>query len=396
MNNRERFFGHIAQTSDKPLALEILRAEGVYLYARDQTYIDCISGISVSNLGHGNAEVRSAIQQQLDRHLHLMVYGELIQDRQVALAARLAGFLPEKLQSVYFVNSGSEAIEGAMKLAKRYTGRHRFIAQYHAYHGSTQGALSLMSDAYFSQSFLPLLPGIDFIEQNDIDSVARLITHETAAVFVEPVMGEKGYVPCSAEYLQALRSRCDETGTLLVFDEIQSGYGRCGELFAFSHYGVIPDVLVLAKGFGGGMPLGAFIASSDIMQVLTDKPVLGHITTFGGHPVSCAASLAALNFIDRHALAEEVKWKETLFRTLLQHKAIREVSGMGLMLAVDLVDPQLCRTVIDACVEDGLLIDWFLYAEHKIRLAPPLIIEEDQIRRICGIILENIDKAMQP
>jgi acetylornithine/N-succinyldiaminopimelate aminotransferase len=394
--NRDLFFKHVAQTSDLPLAIEITHAQGVYLYAKDKTYIDCISGISVSNIGHSNPKVTEAIKNQLDKHMHLMVYGEIVQSSQTQLAERLAQHLPKQLQSIYYVNSGSEAIEASMKLAKRFTGKHRFVAQHKAYHGSTQGALSLMSDAYFGNAFVPLLPGIDFIHQNDLSQIDALITSETAAVFIEPIMGEKGYCPCNLEYLQALRKRCDETHTLLVYDEIQSGYGRTGELFAFQSYQVQPDILVLAKGFGGGMPLAAFISSEKIMQVLTDQPVLGHITTFGGHPVSCAASLATLNYILDEQLLNTVLEKEAMFRSLLKHPKIHAVDGKGLLLAIDLNDPVFCRKVIDGCVEDGLLIDWFLYAEHKIRLAPPLIINEKEIQEICGIIIDNIEKAMQP
>ncbi|MEN9738854.1 MAG: hypothetical protein RLZZ318_888 [Bacteroidota bacterium] len=388
------FYRHVAQTSDNPLGIAIQNANGIYLHAEDKTYIDCISGISVSALGHSHPSILAAIQQQLNKHLHLMVYGELIQDQQVALATALAAILPESLQSVYFVNSGSEAIEGAMKLAKRYTKRSRFVAQKLAYHGSTQGALSLMSDAYFSQAFAPLLPGIDFIEQNQIDQIEALITQETAAVFIEPVMGEKGYVPCSKAYLYALRKRCNETGTLLVFDEIQTAYGRTGEWFAFQSYGVVPDVLVLAKSFGGGLPLGAFIASTEIMECLKDHPVLGHITTFGGHPLSCAAALAAIKVLQTELHIEQVNTKSNLFRDLLKHPKIISIDGMGLMLALQFEQAQFCRKVIDQCVQNGLLIDWFLYAEDKIRLAPPLIVSIEQIHEISHTILKSIDECL--
>ncbi|MDI1234945.1 MAG: aminotransferase class III-fold pyridoxal phosphate-dependent enzyme [bacterium] len=384
------FYKHVGQTSSAPLALQIERAEGIYMYAKDKTYIDCISGISVSNVGHGNAKVIEAAKAQLDHYMHLMVYGEMVQEPQVNLATKLTSVLPASLNSVYYVNSGSEAIEGAMKLAKRVTGRHQFTAQYLAYHGGTHGALSLMSDAYFSRKFVPLLPGITFIHQNDLSELNTAITEETAAVFIEPIMGEKGYVCCDLAYLKAIRKRCDETGTLLVFDEIQSGYGRCGYLFALEKYGITPDILILAKGFGGGMPLGCFIADKKNMDLFQDNPVLGHITTFGGHPVSCAASLATLNFIIDNDLAEKANAKEKEFRRLLVHPNIKHVTGTGLMLAIDLEDKIYCRQVIDKCVNAGLLVDWFLYSEHKIRLAPPLIIENEAIEKICGIILENL------
>lgn len=393
---RENFFHHVAQTSDGPLALNITHADGVYLYSQDKTYIDCISGISVSNLGHSNEAIIQAVKEQLDKHMHLMVYGEIIQSSQVELATLLTQQLPQTLNSVYFVNSGSEAIEGAMKLAKRVTQKHRFVAQKLAYHGSTQGALSLMSDDYFSNAFRPLIPGISFIDQNDIDAITSSITTDTAAVFIEPIMGEKGYEPSTKEYLQAVRKRCNETGALLIFDEIQTGYGRTGHLFAFQYYDVVPDILILAKGFGGGMPLGAFIANKTLTSVLIDQPVLGHITTFGGHPVSCAASLAALKLLLNGNLLNKIASKEALFRSLLVHPKIKNITGKGLMLSLVFEDEVFCRKVIDACVRDGLLIDWFLYASNRIRIAPPLIIEEEQIREVCGIIIENISKAMQP
>lgn len=330
--------------------------------------------------------------QQMEKHLHLMVYGEIVQQSQVLLAQELAEVLPSSLHSVYYTNSGSEAIEGAMKLAKRYTGKSRFVAMRNAYHGSTQGALSLMSDTYFSNKFVPLLPGITFIDQNDLTAIHDAIDKDTAAIFIEPVMGEKGYEPCMPGFLEAVRSRCNETGTLLVYDEVQSGYGRTGRMFAFEHYGVMPDVLVLAKGFGGGMPLGAFISSQDIMSSLADNPVLGHISTFGGHPVSCAASLASLRYIRGYKVLEGVQAKEALFRQLLVHPAIKSITGMGLMLALEFENREVCRKIIDNCVGSGLLIDWFLYSEHKMRLAPPLVIEESEIRAISGIIIENISK----
>lgn len=393
---RSSFFNHVAQTSDAPLGIEITHAEGMHMYAADKSYIDCISGISVSNLGHANEQVIKAVEEQMKRHTHLMVYGELIQNSQSQLASELAEVLPDKLNSVYFVNSGSEAIEGAMKLAKRFTGRHHFVALKKAYHGSTHGALSLMSDKFFSDAFVPLLPGISFLEQNDCDSIDSTIGSDTAAVFVEPVMGEKGYEPCDLQFLRALRKRCDEVGALLVFDEIQTGYGRTGKLFAFEHDTVLPDILILAKGFGGGLPLGAFIASNEIMRVLQSQPVLGHITTFGGHPVSCAASLAVLRQLRQGDLLESIDRKEKLFRSLLVHPKILKVTGKGLMLSIVFEQEEFCKKVIDRCVESGLLIDWFLFAPDRIRLAPPLIIEERHIHDICGIILENISKVMQP
>jgi acetylornithine/N-succinyldiaminopimelate aminotransferase len=391
---KRNFLQHIAQTSDSPLAIQIERAEGVYMYDNNnKAYIDCISGISVSNVGHANPLVNEAIKKQLDKHLHLMVYGEIVQKPQVELAQKLITLLPEGMDSVYFVNSGSEAVEGAMKLAKRYTGKHRFVALKQAYHGSTHGALSLMSDSYFTDAFVPLLPAIDFINQNNHEEALSAINSDVAAVFMEPIMSEKGYVPCSQDFLQLVANRCKEVGALLVFDEIQSGMGRTGQFFAFQHGCVQPDIVLMAKAFGGGLPLGAFVSSKNIMQVLMDNPVLGHITTFGGHPLSCAASLAAIQYIHDNGLMSAIPEKEQLFRRLLVHPLIKEISGIGLMLAISFDNKQFARQVIDQCVQDGLLIDWFLFAENKIRLSPPLIIETHEINEICRIILKNINQV---
>ncbi|MBC7426556.1 MAG: aspartate aminotransferase family protein [Bacteroidia bacterium] len=384
------FLKHIAQTSDAPLLLEIERAEGIYLYAKDKTYIDCISGIGVSNTGHGNKKIIDAVCRQAGKYMHLMVYGELVQEPQVQLAKLLTDNLPDTLNSCYFVNSGSEAIEGAMKLAKRFTGRHHFTALENAYHGSTQGALSLMSNDYFSNKYYPLLPSVSFARQNNPEDIEKLITTETAAVFIEPIMGEAGYLPCDKEYLIAIRKRCDETGALLVFDEIQSGYGRTGSLFAFEQYGIVPDILVLAKGMGGGMPLGAFIADSSVMSCFMDNPVLGHITTFGGHPVSCAASKAALEFIIENDLHKKVSDKSELFKSLLKHPAILKINGKGLMLALTFESITVNRAIIAKCIENGLLTDWFLYNENCMRIAPPLIITEAQIHEVCSIINSSV------
>lgn len=393
MNHREIFFRHLAQTSRGPLALRIERAEGIYLYGDGKRYTDCISGISVSNTGHSNEAVMRAVKNQLDKHTHLMVYGELIQDAQTALANRLISVLPEKLDCVYLLNSGSEAVEAAMKLAKKVTGRHRFAAINKAYHGSTQGALSLMSEQEFSRPFAPLLPGVSFIDQNQSEQIHGAVTDETAAVFVEPVMGEKGYIPCEKVFLQNLRSRCDETGTLLVFDEIQTAFGRTGKLFGFEHSGVVPDILLLAKSFGGGLPLGGVVASRELLGAFSENPVLGHITTFGGHPLSCAAAAASLEYLLEHSLHNHAAAMEAVFRKHLKHPEIWRIDGTGLMLSLQLRDEIFCRNVIDMCVEAGLLIDWFLFAPDKIRIAPPLIINEMQIEEICGTILEKIELA---
>lgn len=383
------FQQHVAQTSPAPLGLEIERAEGCWLFDRDgKKYLDLIAGIGPSVLGHRHPKVQAAVEAQLDRYWHTLVYGEFVLTPQVRYAQLLAENLPG-LDSVYFVNSGAEAAEGAMKLAKRFTGRPDFIACRNAYHGSTQGAASLMSPTDFTLAFQPLLPGIrhiDFNSDHDLDQITR----HTAAVVVETVQGEAGLIPPRPEWLQALRQRCNETGALLILDEIQAGMGRTGQLFAFSRYGIVPDILLLAKGFGGGMPLGAFIARREVMQALTHDPVLGHITTFGGHPVCAAAGLATLETLLSTDLMENTGAKEALFRQLLIHPAIREVRSAGLWLAVDLGDAARVQSVIAHCISRGLITDWFLFNDRSLRIAPPLIISESEIRWACQVILEAL------
>jgi acetylornithine/N-succinyldiaminopimelate aminotransferase len=393
ISHRQLFLQHQGQTSDEPLLLEIVKAKGIVLTDyKKKRYLDLISGISVSNLGHGYPSVVREIKKQLNKYMHLMVYGELIQSPQVRLASLLAKQLPKSLQQVYFVNSGSEAIEGALKLAKRYTGRSELISFHHAYHGSSHGALSIMGSETFKNAFRPLLPGTKQIQFNSFDEL-EIITCRTACVVVEPVQGEAGYIPADKLWLQALRKKCDETKTLLIFDEIQTGYGRTGSLFAFHDYGVIPDVLVVAKGFGGGLPLGAFISSKEIMSCLTHQPVLGHITTFGGHPVSCAASLETLKVLLKEHYIQQVEEKEKLFRTLLNHHEIVKISGTGLMLAVEFSSETFNRKIISRCIENGVLTDWFLFNGNSMRISPPLIISHDQIKRACKIILKSIDEV---
>jgi len=390
-NLRQLFLEHLAQTSLSPLLLEVERAEGMYLYdPAGKPYLDLIAGIGVSCLGHRPPAVVEAVKAQLDKYLHTLVYGEFVLAPQVQLATLLAQHLPPGLSSVYLVNSGTEATEGAMKLAKRYTGRHEIIACKKAYHGSTQGAASLMWPTDFTQAFRPLLPGIRHIEYN-CEWCLGQITEQTAAVIVETVQGEWGIRPPLPGYLPKLRQRCDETGALLILDEIQAGYGRTSSLFAFEQYGIVPDVLLLAKGMGGGMPIGAFIASPEIMGTLAFDPILGHITTFGGHPVSCAAALATLESLLQSGLIGQVKAKESLFLELLQHPAIVEVRSAGLWLAVELESFELLQRVARYCLEKGLITDWFLFNNRALRIAPPLIIEAEQIRWACGLILEALD-----
>lgn len=393
LTNRQLFLHHLAQTSDAPMLLEIIKAECVELIdVNGKKYIDLISGISVSNVGHRHPLVLDAIKKQLDKYLHLMVYGEYIQSPQTLLAKALAEKLPARLNSCYFVNSGSEAIEGAMKLAKRYTRRTEIIAFKNAYHGSTQGALSLMSDEYFTNAFRPLLPDVRFIEFNNTEDL-KFITDKTACVVAEVIQGEAGAIVAHKDFHMLLRKRCDETGALLISDEIQTGFGRTGTLFAFEQYRFIPDVLVLAKGMGGGMPIGTFISSKEIMNSLTNNPVLGHITTFGGHPVSCAASLATLNIISEMNL-NEITEKESLFRKKLVHRAIKNISGRGLLLAVEFENAGITKKIISRCIANGVITDWFLFAENKMRIAPPLIIENDCIIKCCEVILKSIDETI--
>jgi acetylornithine/succinyldiaminopimelate/putrescine aminotransferase len=387
---RQLFLTNNAQTTDFPLLLEFERARGVYMYDKDgKSYIDLISGIGVSNLGHSHPYVVNAIKEQLDKYMHLMVYGEYVQTPQVRFAEKLVSLLPQTLSSVYLVNSGAEAVEGALKLAKRYTGRSEIVSCYNSYHGSTQGALSVMGNEEYKQAYRPLLPGVKFIRFNETADL-ELITKETACVIIETVQGEAGVRVPEKSYMQTLRQRCNETGALLILDEIQCAMGRTGKLFAFEHFDIIPDVLMLAKAAGGGMPIGAFITSNQIMGALKENPILGHITTFGGHPVCCAAGLAATEALLNEKLIDQVDAKATLFKELLKHSAIKEVRGMGLMLAVELEGFEFNKKVIDRCIENGVVVDWFLHCSNSMRIAPPLIITEDEIRTACGVIIEAI------
>ncbi|MEP1032714.1 aspartate aminotransferase family protein [Ekhidna sp.] len=392
-SQRQLFLNHLAQTSDAPLMLEMLSANGIYMQDVDgKNYIDLISGIGVSNVGHRHPRVIEAIKSQVDKHLHIMVYGEFIQSPQVRLAEALSNTLPKRLNSVYLVNSGSEAIEGAMKLAKRYTGRSNILSCYDAYHGSSHGALSLTGSESFKRNYRPLLPGVSHIKYGDRDQL-EAITNETAAFIVETIQGEAGVCHANNAYWSAVRQKCDETGTLLILDEIQCGFGRTGNFWAFEHYNIIPDVVVSAKGMGGGMPIGCFISNKEIMQVFTENPVLGHISTFGGHPVSSAASLATLQTILDERLLNDIKEKEKLFHKLLKHPKIKEVRSKGLMMAVEFESYDTLKPIIDKAIELGVVTDWFLFNDKSMRIAPPLIITEDEIKKACKIILQAIDKA---
>ncbi|HVI45418.1 MAG TPA: aspartate aminotransferase family protein [Chitinophaga sp.] len=395
MNNRQLFLQHVAQTSDAPLALEIEKAEGMYMWdAHGKRYLDLIAGISVCNVGHCHPAVVEAIQYQAQQYMHLLVYGEFVQSPQVAFATMLTQHLPENLSSVYFTNSGAEAIEGAMKLAKRYTGRTEIAAFNRSYHGSTQGALSILGDEYWRNAYRPLLPGIQHLEYNDFSSL-ELITNQTAAVIAESVQGEGGVIVPQREWIHALRNKCTETGALLILDEVQCGLGRNGTLWAFEQHDIVPDVLILGKALGGGMPLGAFIASHDIMWSLTNNPVLGHITTFGGHPVNCAAGLAGFKALLHEELIKDVKAKEQVFLQHLKHPAIKAVRSLGLMMAVELESFEVNKKVIDYCISKGVLTDWFLFASECMRIAPPLIIKEEEIKWACSVICEGLEKVLE-
>ncbi|MFD0793535.1 aspartate aminotransferase family protein [Mucilaginibacter litoreus] len=384
---RQLFLNNNAQTTHFPLLLEFDRAEGAYIYEESgKAYIDLISGIGVSNLGHGHPKVVQAVKDQAEKYMHLMVYGEYVQTPQVRFAEKLTGVLPPNLSSVYFTNSGAEAVEGAIKLAKRYTGRGNVIAFKSSYHGSTHGALSVMGNEEYKQAYRPLLPGVNFIELNDAGGL-ELITEQTACVILETIQGEAGIRVPDYGYMQALRSRCDETGTLLILDEIQAAFGRSGKLFAFDHYNIVPDILLLAKALGGGMPIGAFIASVKIMSALKENPILGHITTFGGHPVCCAAGLAALEVLLEDRLIDNVAQKEAIIREKLIHPSIKQIRGKGLMLAVEFESFELNKKIIDTCIENGVITDWFLHCSNSMRLAPPLIISYKQLNDACDVIM---------
>jgi len=388
---RQLFLANNAQTTNFPLLLEFERAEGIYMYnAEGKAWMDLISGIGVSNLGHSNPKVIEAVKTQVDKYMHLMVYGEYVQTPQVRFAEKLVSILPTNLNSVYFTNSGTEAVEGALKLAKRYTGRSEVISCHNAYHGSTHGALSVMGNEDYKQAYRPLLPGVKFIRFNHVDDL-DLITTETACVIIETIQGEAGIRVPDIAYMQALRAKCNETGALLILDEIQAAFGRSGKLFAFEHFDIVPDILLLAKALGGGMPVGAFIASNQIMSALKENPILGHITTFGGHPVCCAAGLAALDVLLDEKLHEQVAEKEALIRQLLVHPSIKEIRGKGLMLAVELESFELNKNIIDRCIANGVIVDWFLHCSNSMRIAPPLIITNDELKKACEVILEAMN-----
>ncbi len=390
---RELFFKHIAQTSPSPLAIEIEKAEGVFLYTPSgEKIVDLVSGVCVSNTGHGNREVINSVVSQIEKHMHLMVYGEIIQSPQVEHAALLTSMLDSSLNTIYYVNSGSEANEAALKLAKRVTGRRELIAFNRGYHGSTHGALSMMGDESFKYSFRPLLPAIRHIRFNSFEDLA-LITEESAAVLVEPVMAEAGVISPVEGYLKTLRERCTKTGTLLIFDEVQTGFGRTGSLFAHQKYGVVPDIMTLAKALGGGMPLGAVVSSGELMRSFISSPVLGHITTFGGHPVCCASALASLKYILKERLVERVNEKSDRFvNALKNHPLVKEIRAEGLLIAIDLKREDYTKKILPLLLEEGVMSDWFLFNSTSFRIAPPLTITLEEIDYAVEKIIRTLNK----
>ena len=387
------FFKYQAQTSPHPLALEIAKAEGSYVYdINNKKYLDFIAGVSANTLGHTHPKVVKAIKDQLNKYLHVMVYGEFVQKPQVELSKLLVKNLPDQLDSVYLTNSGTEATEGALKLAKRVTGRFEIIAAKNAYHGNTQGAMSVCGKEEQNSAFRPLIPGVKFLEFNK-ESDLSIITNKTAAVILETIQGGAGFIEPKNNYLQKVKKRCEKVGALLILDEIQSGIGRTGKFYGFENYNVIPDILVTGKGLGGGMPIGAFISSKENMHTLTKNPKLGHITTFGGHPIIAAAALATLQELFRSTLIQDALEKEKVFRKLLVHPSIVEIRGKGLMLAIVLKDSDCVNKVILNAIDKGLLLFWLLFEPKAIRITPPLTISNKEIEEGCKIITELIDQS---
>jgi acetylornithine/N-succinyldiaminopimelate aminotransferase len=393
ISNRQIFLQHVGQTSGSPLHLEIDHAEGLYFYTPEgKRYTDLVSGVSVSALGHGHPAVVGAVKAQVEKHMHLMVYGEFVQSPQTSYAEWIANHLPDPLKVVYYVNSGSEAIEGAMKLAKRVTGRPGIVAFNKAYHGSTHGAMSIIGDPSFQMGYLPLLPGITHLDFNDASGLEQ-ITEQTAAVVLESIQAEAGIIEPEQGFLQKVRERCNATGALMILDEIQTGFGRTGKLFAFEHYDVQPDIICFAKSFGGGMPLGAFVSIQDMMQTLTHHPALGHITTFGGHPVSCAAGLAAQEYIEQHNLVDHANTMGALYRELMVHDGIDHVRGRGLFLAVQFNRKISGKKLMQHIFENGIIVDQFLFCSNAFRIAPPLVITAEEVRESATLLLDALDRS---
>jgi acetylornithine/succinyldiaminopimelate/putrescine aminotransferase len=390
--DRQLFFTHIAQTSASPIGLEIVKADGNYQYdIHGKKYFDLISGFSVANIGHSHSAVIDAVKKQAENYMHLIVYGEFIQSPQTQYAQLLMAHLPATLNCVYFTNSGAEATEGALKLAKRCTNRTNIIAFNKSYHGSTQGALSLMGDEYYRNAYRPLLPGVYHFNYND-DKVLNAIDEETACVILETVQAESGITVPEKNWLKALKEKCTDHSALLIFDEIQAGFGRTGTLWAFEQFNVVPDILLLGKALGGGMPLGAFIADKNVMQQLSFNPVLGHITTFGGHPVSCAAGKAAFEILLSKNYIEDVAEKEKMLIAKLQHHSIKKINHCGLWASLQFESAETAQKIIQTCVKNGLITDWFLFAADCLRIAPPLTTTAEEINHVCKIIIDSINE----
>ncbi|WP_103665673.1 aspartate aminotransferase family protein [Gracilimonas amylolytica] len=390
----KKFLRHIAQTSDAPIGLEVSHAEGPFIYTTDgKRFTDFISGIAVSSLGHRHPRVVDAIHEQVDKHLHVMVYGEFVQKPQVDFAELLMSYLPDKLEQIYLVNSGTEATEGALKLAKKYTGRTKLIGFKNSYHGDTHGSLSVTGRNVYRDPYLPLLPDVHFLDFNSGENL-NLIDEQTTAVIMEPIQGEGGIIPAQKKWLKEIRKRCDEAGALLIFDEIQSGFGRTGSLFAFQEYEVVPDILCMAKAMGGGMPIGGFVSSKEIFQSFKYDPPLNHVTTFGGHPVSAAAAFANLKeLLDGDYLQRALDIEKTVKKNL-KGKGIVEVRGKGAMLGLQLENWELTKNVVEECFDKGILLGWTLHSNTLVRLAPPLIIEDELLNEVLDTILKAIENNL--
>ena len=390
---KQEFFKYQAQTTPFAAGFEVEKAVGSYIYGKDgKAYLDFVAGVSANTLGHSHPKVIGAIKEQADKYLHVMVYGEYAQEKPVELCKLLAEATPKPLEVTYLVNSGAEAIDGALKLAKRYTGREEIISMKNSYHGNTHGALSVSGNEFHKREFRPLLPMISFIEFNNEEEFSK-ITEKTACVIAETIQGAAGFLTPSENYFKNLKKRCEEVGALLILDEIQPGFGRTGKLFSFEHYNMVPDILVMGKGMGGGVPVGAFMSSTEIMKSLQHSPKLGHITTFGGNPLIAAASYATLKEVLESNLMNEIDEKEKLFRELLVHPKIKKVNGRGLMLAVELESPEFTLSVAKKCMEKGLVVFWQLYRNEFLRISPPLTLTKEEIKKGCEIILETLNES---
>ena len=389
---KEDFFKYQAQTTNNPISLEILKASGSYIYdTNNNKYLDFVAGVSASNLGHNNKKIKKAVLKQIDLYWHVMVYGEFIQKPTVKLCKLLSQNLPKLLSNTYLTNSGTEAIEAAMKLAKRVTGKSELIAAKNGYHGNTQGAMSIMGFEERKRAYRPLIPDIKFIEFNNIEDIS-IITNKTAGVIVETIQGGAGFILPEKNYLKKLKQKCDEVGALLILDEIQPGIGRTGKLFAFEHFDIIPDILVYGKGLGGGFPIGALTTRKKYMALFKQNPILGHITTFGGHPVIAAAAHSNLKETLSSNIMSKVEEKENLIRRILKHKLIIEIRGKGLMLALILKKPDLTKKLVEGCLKNGLILFYLLFEPKAVRITPPLTISENEIKKGCKIILSELDK----